>query len=255
MKKTTNNLMLCSMVFVVALVISNVVTAKTVQTGIPLLGSTLIFPGAVLCYAFTFLMTDVIGEIWGHEQAQTVIKWGFVCQLIATTLIVLTQFMPAVDPDMQQAYEMLLGPNVIFVFASLTAYLASQTWDVWVFHRIRGRIVERTGSTRMRWVWNNVSTMTSQLIDTAIFIGIAFGLGFGWLLDPAMHMQFFALMIGQYLVKLLLAALDTPVFYLLTHHNAISGGQDASRLSEPKGRSGKNAPVIIPRAVANADKR
>ena len=68
MKKTTTNLMLCAMVFAVALVISNVIAAKTVQTGVPLFGSTILVPAAVICYCVTFLMTDVIGEIWGAKK-------------------------------------------------------------------------------------------------------------------------------------------------------------------------------------------
>ena len=74
MKKTNTNLMLCAMVFAVALVISNVITAKTIQTGIPLFGSTILVPSAVICYCVTFLMTDVIGEIWGRKEAQTVVS-------------------------------------------------------------------------------------------------------------------------------------------------------------------------------------
>ncbi len=69
MKKTNENLMLCGMVFAIALVTSNVIASKVVQTGIPLFGSTIVVPSAVICYAITFLMTDVVGEIWGREQA------------------------------------------------------------------------------------------------------------------------------------------------------------------------------------------
>jgi hypothetical protein len=60
--------------------------------------------------------------------------------------------------------------------------------------------------------------MTSQLIDTVVFIGIAFGIGFGWLFDPALIGQLGAMMVGQYLCKLALAALDTPIFYFLTRN-------------------------------------
>ena len=208
--------MLCAMVFAVALVVSNVITAKTVQTGIPLFGSTILVPSAVICYCVTFLMTDVIGEIWGPKEARTVVLGGFACQVIATCLIMIGQVLPAADESMQNAYTMLLGQNAIFVLASMTGYLLSQSWDVFVFHKIRNRILADGGSTRSRWIWNNASTMTSQLIDTVVFIGIAFGLGFGWLFDPAMIGQLGAMMVGQYLCKLALAALDTPVFYFLT---------------------------------------
>ena len=216
MKKTTTNLMLCAMVFAVALVISNVLAAKTVQTGIPLFGSTILVPTAVICYCVTFLMTDVIGEIWGRKEAQTVVLGGFACQILASCLILIGEVLPAADASMQAAYDMLLGQNAVFVAASMAGYLLSQSWDVFVFHKIRNRILANGGTERSRWIWNNASTMTSQMIDTVVFIGIAFGIGYGWLFDGTMVGQLGAMMVGQYLCKLVLAAFDTPVFYFLT---------------------------------------
>lgn len=216
MKKTNNNLILLSMIFAVSLIISNVVTAKTINTGIPLLGGApIIIPGAALCYAITFLMTDVIGEIWGKKEANKTVLFGFVCQVIATALIIFTQKLPATDPTMQNAYNMLLGQNIIFVIGSLVAYFASQTWDVFIFHKIRDKYLKKDEKNKKkRWIWNNASTMTSQIIDTVIFIGIAFGLGFGWLWNNPIGLL--NMFIGQYLIKFLLALLDTPIFYLLT---------------------------------------
>lgn len=220
--------MLCAMVFAVALVISNVITAKTVQTGIPLFGSTILVPSAVICYCVTFLMTDVIGEIWGRKEAKTVVYGGFMCQVLATCLILIGQALPAADADMQASYTMLLGQNAVFVVASMAGYLLSQTWDVFVFHKIRDRVLANGGSVRSRWIWNNASTMTSQLIDTVVFIGIAFGIGFGWLFDPTLIGQLGAMMVGQYLCKFVLAALDTPVFYFLTRRAGANEHRDVS---------------------------
>lgn len=214
MKKTDKNLILCNMLFAISLVIANVVTAKTIDTGIPLFGSTIQLPGAAVCYAITFLMTDVIGEIWGKKQANTCVKWGFICQILATVLIVFTQVLPATNGDMQKAYDMLLGQNYIFVIGSLVAYYISQSWDVWVFHKIRNKFINN--GNKHRWIWNNASTMTSQIFDTVVFIGISFGIGFGWLFNSEMWPTLFAMMIGQYFLKFILAALDTPIFYLLT---------------------------------------
>lgn len=216
MKKTQSNLLFCGMVFAVSLVVANLVTAKTIQTGIPLFGSTIILPGAAVCYAITFLMTDVVGEIWGRKEAQTIVFGGFACQVLAVVLVLFTQQLPAADPNMQNAYDLLLGQNVIFVIGSMVAYFASQSWDVWIFHKIRDRVLEGKGTPRSRWLWNNASTMTSQIIDTVVFVGIAFGIGFGWLFDSAMLPQLGAMMVGQYLIKFILAVCDTPFFYLLT---------------------------------------
>lgn len=201
------------MLFAVSLVIANVVTAKTINTGIPLFGGTIQLPGAAVCYAITFLMTDVIGEIWGKKEANVCVILGVICQVLATALIVFTQMLPATDKEMQLAYTKLLGQNYIFVIGSLVAYFASQSWDVWIFHKIRDKLNK---NPKKRWIWNNASTMTSQIIDTVLFVGISFGVGFGWLFDEKMRPALGAMMIGQYLLKFALAAIDTPIFYLLT---------------------------------------
>lgn len=216
MKRTETNLSLLRMIFAVSLVISNVVTAKLIFTGLKIFGVAVTLPGAAVCYAITFLMTDVIGEIWGKREANKTVLLGFICQVIASLLILLTQHLPAADPAMQKAYTAILGQNYIFVIGSLVAYFASQSWDVWVFHKIREKHLAKSGTKKARWIWNNGSTMTSQIIDTVLFIGISFGIGFRWLFTREMLLPLAAMMIGQYLLKFCLAVIDTPFFYILT---------------------------------------
>ena len=210
MKKTNTNLMLCAMAFAVALVISNVITAKTIQTGIPLFGSTVLVPSAVICYCITFLMTDVIGEIWGREEAGHTVRLGFICQLLSLAMIGLALILPVAPfADNQAAFSSILGSTFRVVAASMIAYLCSQTWDVWVFHRIRDAYIRKHGSTAGgRWIWNNGSTMTSQIIDTVIFILGAF---YGTVPNIG------SMILSQYVVKLAYAAVDTIPFYLLTN--------------------------------------
>lgn len=203
-------------IFVTSLVIANVVAGKVVDLNITMFGIQLLLPGAVFAYIITFLMTDVIGEVHGKEAAKQTVKIGFITQIIATVLIILTQFLPAADADVQEAYKVLLGQNYMFVIGSLAAYFASQSWDVFVFHKLRSYFVRNKGHNRDRWIWNNVSTITSQLIDTVIFIGVAFGIGFGWLWAPGMLPVLLGMMLTQYIFKIGLSLLDTPVFYLLT---------------------------------------
>lgn len=231
MKKTQSYFLLLHMIFVVSLVIANVVTGKLIQTGISIFGIPITLPGAAVCYAITFLMTDVIGEIWGRGYANRCVRFGFIGQILATVLIIFTQFLPAVDPEMQGAYNMLLGQNIIFVTGSLVAYLVSQYWDVTIFHAVKEwwilRSFDKHGlsdptrdkALKSRWIWNNVSTMTSQILDTIIFIGISFGFGFGWFFDKEMWPVLGVMMIGQYMFKFILAVLDTPIFYLLTRRS------------------------------------
>ena len=217
MRKTNENLILLNTLFTTALVISNVVTAKFFHTGLTLFGQDVVLPGAAVCYAFTYLFTDVIGEIWGKREASRSVIYGFASQLCASLLIIFTEHLPAEDPTMQEAYSRLLGQNLLFVVASLTAYFVSQLWDIWFFHKIRDRYLRaHPGATSARWLWNNASTMTSQILDTVLFIGLVFGLGFHWLWNRQMWIPLAATIVGQYLFKLLLALLDTPLFYLLT---------------------------------------
>ena len=110
------------------------------------------------------------------------------------------------------AFQTALGPATNVVAGSLLAYVVSQNWDVFVFHAIR----DRTGEA-MLWLRNIGSTATSQAIDTAIFVGVAFYaapllLGVGPVFDPA---ALLALGLGQYLLKLAIALLDTPLVYLI----------------------------------------
>lgn len=217
MKKTDRNLAILRTAFAVSLVISNVVTSKLIYTGISLFGTVITLPGAALCYAITFLATDVIGEIWGKKEANQTVMLGFIGQILATVLIIFTQYLPAADTTVQGAYQTILGQNYIFVIGSLVAYWASQTWDVMVFHKIRDRYIKKRGTREGgRWIWNNASTMTSQIVDTVLFIGISFGVGFGWFFQPEMWPSLAAMMVGQYVLKFILAALDTPIFYFLT---------------------------------------
>ena len=105
---------------------------------------------------------------------------------MSTVLIIFTRYIPAADSSIQEAYVQLLGQNHIFVTGSMIAYYISQTWDVYIFHKIRNRWMKKQGNNKNRWIWNNMSTATSQMLDTVLFIGVSFGIGFGWLYNRSM---------------------------------------------------------------------
>lgn len=198
MKKTNDNLIAINAVFIMSLLIANVVAGKVVD----LFG--FIVPAAVVAYGITFLCTDVINEIWGKEEAQKTVKLGLKIQLASTALILLAiWFPPAVFAvDFNVAFKTVLGQNVRVVFASLTAYTISQAHDVISFNFWRNKT-----KGKHKWLRNNASTLVSQIIDTAIFITIAF-----WGMVP----NLLWMIISQYVVKAIIALLDTPFFYLLT---------------------------------------
>lgn len=214
MKKTTNNLILLTVVFVTSLLTSNIISSNgMILTNFHIGNIQLLAPAAVLAYALTFLGTDIIGQIWGKKEANIAVLFGFAAQVLCSMLIYLT---PIIFKPWFQGSETYTALNSLgwFTLGSLIAYGCSQTWDVFVFHKIKDWAKNKYGEekyNKQRWIWNNGSTMTSQIIDTAIFIGIGFGVGLGM-----KGMELIGLMIGQYCIKFTLALLDTPFFYLLT---------------------------------------
>jgi uncharacterized integral membrane protein (TIGR00697 family) len=209
-----------SRVVLAALFVTSLVTAQLLAVKIlslplsvevPAVGNEIIVPAGVLAYAITFVATDCYGELYGKRPTQVLVNVGFAMIFVMLSLLWLAILAPGspagVDPDL---FAQVLAPSTNIVLGGLLAYLVSQNWDVLVFHRIR----EKTGSTRL-WARNIGSTASSQALDTVIFILVAFSLaptvlGLGVALPTE---ELLALIVGQYLIKLLIAFADTPVVY------------------------------------------
>lgn len=198
MYKTEKNLIWLNCFFIASLLIANVVAGKIISIGY------FVLPAAVVAYPVTFLCTDIIGEIWGKEQANSTVKKGFVVQLFALLLLCIAIVLPPADfmKEFQMQFSAVLSNSARFVIASLCAYSISQHCDVTLFHGLKKRF-----EGRYKWLRNNASTMTSQFVDTAIFITIAF---YGTVPD------LFLMIVSQYVVKCIMALLDTPFFYFFT---------------------------------------
>jgi uncharacterized integral membrane protein (TIGR00697 family) len=203
--------------FVTALITAQLTASKvlgfSLPVSMPVVGDTLALPGAALAYALTFFASDIYAEIYGRRAAQVLVNVAFGLNFVMLVLVWSTIAAPAaasstVAPD---TFAAVLGSSTNIVIASLAAYLVSQNWDVLVFHRLR----ELTDGDHL-WLRNVGSTATSQLLDTAIFVGLGFAvvpalLGTG---DPLKPGILAALFVGQYLLKLAIAVLDTPFVYL-----------------------------------------
>jgi len=183
------NLMLC-----------NIQVLKTVE----LFGLTTTL-GNIL-YASVFLATDLLSEFYGKKEAQKGVLLGFVTLLMMVGYMQLALFFqPSPDDFAQPHLEALFGFMPRIALASMCAYLVSQFHDVWAFHAIKAR----TGS-KMLWLRNNASTMVSQFLDSVIFCTIAF-----WGMFP-MNV-FWEILLSTYIIKVAVAALDTPFMYLAKH--------------------------------------
>ncbi|MEM4782656.1 MAG: queuosine precursor transporter [Halalkalicoccus sp.] len=203
--------------FVTALVTAQLLAVKILAlpspVDLPAIGGEIIVPAGVLAYAATFVATDCYAELYGRRAAHWLVNVGFAMILVMLSLVWLAILAPGspagVDPDL---FAQVLAPSTNVVLGGLLAYLVSQNWDVLVFHRIR----ERTGE-KLLWARNLGSTATSQALDTIVFILVAFSLAPAVLgIGPALPFEeLAALIVGQYLIKLLIAIADTPVVYAI----------------------------------------
>jgi queuosine precursor transporter len=156
-------------------------------------------------YGSIFFATDILSEKYGKKDATKSVYLGF---FSAITLLITMQmallFVPLQDDfalAVQDAFSLIFGFSTRIVFASLTAYFISQLLDVTIYSKIR----QWLPADRWLWVRNNGSTMVSQAVDTAIFVSIAF-----W----GMSYDLMQIMLSTYILKFLIAALDTPFLYL-----------------------------------------
>jgi len=184
-------------IFVLALAAANVIASKVVM----LFGFAA--PAGIIVYPVTFMVTDVVSEVYGKGKATRVVWTGFAMMIL---LLIITRVAiwlpPAPIYRQQEAFNQIFSASSRIIIASLIAYLASQSCDVALFHFWRN-----VTNTRYLWIRNNLSTMTSQLVDTVLFILVAF---YGiYNLSDCLR-----LIGGQYLFKFVFAILDTPFVYL-----------------------------------------
>lgn len=186
-------------VFASLTVVANIIAFKLVNFG------PFVVPSAVIAYASTFLITDIVSEFFGKKEARKAVWAGFIANIVMVIVVSMAVQWPAapfVDQKAVEAFNTVMGFAPRVVLASMVAFLLSQHHDVWAFHFWK----RMTGGKHL-WLRNNASTMVSQLFDTVIFISLAF---YG-IMPGNVILQ---LIIGQYVIKLLIAILDTPFIYI-----------------------------------------
>ena len=162
--------------------------------------------GAIL-YSGIYFATDLLNEKYGKTEANRAVMLGFVANIaVMLTLVLSTQFLPSnltgSAAEVHDAISTLAYYSPIFIIGSLTAYLVSQRFDVWFFHRLKNR----TNGKKL-WLRNNLSTMVSQLIDTLIY-------QFTWVLATDLTFgQAFGLAAIKYIFKVIIALVDTFFIY------------------------------------------
>jgi uncharacterized integral membrane protein (TIGR00697 family) len=223
--KKSGRLAILYMLFAASLIGANCIAAWQIPViaGFKWFGVTEVsITAGIIFYPFTFLITDIIGENYGRRAANKAVLGGFIGQVaVILVIVIINAIMKATGTEGQEAFENYLAGNWILTLGSLLACIVSQTWDVFIFHKLRDNYIKKHGSTKGgKWIWNNLSTIGSQLIDSVIFyIGFTifnnvhlaqFGV-------PAMTAEkFFVTLLVYWVIKIIIALLDTPIFYALT---------------------------------------
>ena len=164
--------------------------------------------GAIL-YSGIYFATDLLNEKFGKNEANRAVYLGFFANIaVMITLWLSINFLPSSlsgsSLEVHSAISTLAQYSPIFIICSLMAYLASQTFDVWFFNYLK----EKTDGKKL-WLRNNLSTMTSQLIDTLIY-------QFTWVIATDLTFaEAFGLAVVKYIFKFIIAIVDTVFIYIV----------------------------------------
>lgn len=201
-------------IFVVALVLTNIIGIKLFRA--PFNPDFALTTG-ILTYPITFLITDIVSEIYGKRRADFMVVMGFTMSILMLALVQLALFVEPhpywVPPSgafyddvdgYQHAFASVFALNSVLLVGSMLAYLSAQLIDNWLF-----QFWKRLTKGKHLWLRNNGSTMVSQLVDTLVVNSILFFIGFGMDLGTG-----FRIMATIYAYKFVLALMDTPFIYL-----------------------------------------
>lgn len=189
-----DGLLMLNAIFVAVLVTSNFLSSRMAEV------FCFHIPAGTLGYAITFLITDIIGEKYGKKESKKTVAWGFLSLIVCIALSQISIWLPSDTND--EAYRKIFGSTIRVITGSLCGYVVSQISDIVIFHKIK-----LFTNGQYKFIRNNVATIISQSIDTTIFMLVAFS---G--IVPNIWSAIFDLII----VKIGLAILDTPLFYLFT---------------------------------------
>ena len=200
----------CAVLFVTCLVTANTIATKLISVG------GLILTAGVVIFPLSYVLGDVLTEVWGYAASRRVIWLGFACNALMVLAIWLGGAIPAAPFwKGQGAYDEILGQAPRVLGASFVGYLAGEFANAFVLAKLKVL-------TRGRWLWTRTlgSTVVGQALDTALFVVLAFaGTVPGGVLA--------GLVAGQWAVKVAYEAAATPLTYAAVAYLKAAEGQDA----------------------------
>jgi len=191
-------LVIIAAIFVTCLITANIIAVKVVSLG------AVILPAAIFVFPLSYIVGDVLTEVYGYRQARRIIWLGFICNLIFVIFAWIGQLLPpAPFWEGQKAYESILGYTPRLLAASFCGYLVGEFANSFILAKMKIM-------TRGRWLWSRTisSTIVGQGLDTSIFISLAF-IG-----TPS----FLPIMIlYHWLAKTIIEAIATPLTYAIVN--------------------------------------
>jgi uncharacterized integral membrane protein (TIGR00697 family) len=198
-KRNSDTLILLSVLFCTCLIVANIIAGKLIQ-----LPGGIILTAGVICFPIVYIIGDVVPEVYGLKTARRVIWLGFIANLIAVALFMITLLLPY--PPFwqgQQAFQVVLGFTPRLLVASFIAYLVGTNANAWVMVKVKALT-----NSRYLWVRTISSTIVGEGLDSAIFMTIAF-LG----VVPLATIP--GLIIAQAVFKTMYEVIATPLTYLV----------------------------------------
>ena len=195
--------------FITSLVVSNLIFQKFFYwypVDIEIFGTKLFeISVGVLPYPITFLITDLISEIYGKKKANQIVVAGIFASFFSMGIVFLADSLPATEwsPVDNSLFSTVFGNTAIAVFASMMAYLLAQFIDIQIYH-----FWKRLTQGKHLWLRNNFSTFLSQFVDTFTILILLCSF------DIISWDKFTGLLVAGFLFKILIALFDTPFLYL-----------------------------------------
>ncbi len=208
---------LLSGIFISCLISCNLIFLKFFSLKISFLNITFTQSVGLIAYPITFLVTDIVSEIYGKKKANFLVISGIISSIIVLGLIFIADFLPAANwsiPENKKVddeiFHLVFGQFGIAMAASLFTYLVCQLIDIRIFH-----FWKKLTKGKYLWLRNNFSTITSQLVDTFLILFLLMSL------SPEEGLQNWSdlkkLFLNGFLFKILVALIDTIPLYLLVN--------------------------------------
>ena len=194
--RLTPTFMVVTALFVTCLITANIIAVKLVV----IFGHVL--PAAIIIFPLSYIIGDILTEVYGYRQARAVIWLGFLCNIVTVAAIWVGGFMtPASFWGGQEAYDSILGYTPRLLMASFAAYLVGELANSTILAKMKIW-------TQGRWLWSRTisSTIVGQGLDSAAFITLAFAGG---------EVALVRLILTQWTAKVIYEAAATPLTYLV----------------------------------------